>query len=164
MDRCPVFRPLAQAEPQSSELKPTSQTTAALSKRRLSEIASLFYNRLSCPENRRKGTASYFTLACGVLAENVENSYLSLLAHDLEQSGCATRFKNARTLEVYGINLGEHYLLTLRKPTEARCDLLFVPPPPSDQAITKPLRCRPNINSVTEREDVLDRKITTDEF
>ena len=70
----------------------------------------------------------------------MENSYLSSLAHDLEQSGCATRFKNARTLEVYGINLGEHYLLTLRRPTEARCDILFVPPPPSDQAITKPLR------------------------
>lgn len=57
----------------------------------------------------------------------VQNTFLNLLARDLEQSGCATRFKNARTLEVYGVNLSDHYLLTLKKYSEDACDILFVP-------------------------------------
>ena len=57
----------------------------------------------------------------------MQNPLLNLLAADLEAGGWSTRFRNPRTLEVYGVNLSEHYLLTLTKSREASYDLLFIP-------------------------------------
>lgn len=56
------------------------------------------------------------------------NALLSVLAADLEANGCIARFRTARSLEVYGINLSEHYVLTVTKIPELCCDLLFIPP------------------------------------
>ena len=49
------------------------------------------------------------------------------LAHDLEASGWATRLQNSDTLEVYGVNLAEHYLLTLHQSAQFAFDILFIP-------------------------------------
>lgn len=68
------------------------------------------------------------------------NALLSVLAADLEANGCIARFRNARSLEVYGINLSEHYLLTLTQSPEGVCDLLFVPSVPTKTRTHKPVR------------------------
>lgn len=62
----------------------------------------------------------------------MDNLLMSQLAHNLEQHGCVIRFQDAWTLEVYGVNLSEHYLLTLGQVAEADCEIVFLPPSAGD--------------------------------
>jgi hypothetical protein len=57
----------------------------------------------------------------------MEHSNLFYLARTLERGGCATRLQDPRTLEIYGVNLAEHYILTLNQRIETDCELVFVP-------------------------------------